>query len=67
MTRLSAWPALVLLALCPAGPLAAQDGAAGRLVAAMLGDTPVVQDLQHLTDRIGGRPTGSAANRRAVV
>ncbi len=66
MTRLSAWPALALLALCPAGPLAAQDGDAVRLVAAMLGDTPVVQDLQHLTDRIGGRPTGSAANRRAV-
>lgn len=38
-----------------------------RLVAAMLGDTPVVDDLRELTDTIGGRPTGSAANRRAVT
>jgi carboxypeptidase Q len=34
-------------------------------VAALLGDSPMVRDLETLTDRIGGRPTGSAANQRA--
>ncbi len=37
-----------------------------KLIAALLGDTPVVEDLQELTDTIGGRPTGSQANQRAV-
>jgi hypothetical protein len=37
-----------------------------RLIAAMLGDTPVIDDLQQLTDTIGGRVTGSAANEAAV-
>jgi carboxypeptidase Q len=44
---------------------AAQSDAASRLVGALLGDTPMVQDLQTLTDEIGGRATGSPANRRA--
>ena len=38
-----------------------------RLIAALLGDTPVVQDLHELTDEIGGRVTGSPANRKAVA
>ena len=38
-----------------------------RLVAAMLGDTPVIEDLQELTDTIGGRVTGTYANRDAVI
>ncbi|HEX6670151.1 MAG TPA: M28 family peptidase [Gemmatimonadales bacterium] len=62
MTRLLAL--LVLLALVPPA-LAAQSDDASRLVAALLGDTPMISDLQTLTDRIGGRPTGSAANQRA--
>jgi hypothetical protein len=37
-----------------------------QLVAAMLGDTPLVSDLQSLVDEFGGRPTGSEANLRAV-
>ncbi len=37
-----------------------------RLIAAMLGDTPVIDDLQELTDTIGGRVTGSPANEAAV-
>lgn len=37
-----------------------------RLVAAMLGDTPIVGDLQSLTDEVGGRVTGSPANEQAV-
>jgi hypothetical protein len=31
----------------------------------MLGDTPLVSDLQSLTDEVGGRPTGSAENRKS--
>jgi hypothetical protein len=37
-----------------------------RLVAAILGGTPLVDDVRELTDLIGGRPTGSPANLRAV-
>ena len=36
-----------------------------RLVAALLGDTPLASDLETLTDQIGGRATGSQANLRA--
>jgi hypothetical protein len=46
--------------------LAAQDADVSRLVAAMLGDTPMVNDLQQLTDEIGGRATGSEANLKSV-
>jgi len=45
--------------------LSAQSDDASRLVGALLGDTPMVRDLQTLTDEIGGRPTGSPANLRA--
>jgi hypothetical protein len=44
--------------------LQAQSDAAEQLVGAMLGDTPLVSDLETLTDRFGGRPTGSASNQR---
>ena len=37
-----------------------------RLLAAVLGDTPLVDDLRHLSDSIGGRATGSEANLRSV-
>jgi Iap family predicted aminopeptidase len=49
-----------------ASPAAADDDV-DRLIAAMLGDTPVADDLQELTDTIGGRVTGSDANRKAVA
>ncbi len=39
---------------------------AARLIAAMLGSTPLISDLATLSDEIGGRATGSAANLRAV-
>jgi len=48
-------------------PAAAADDDVQQLVAAMLGDTPVVDDLHELTDTIGGRVTGSDANRKAVA
>ncbi len=57
-------PAMLFLALGLTLPARADD--ASRLVAATLGHTPLLRDLQSLTDEIGGRPTGSEANRRAV-
>jgi len=40
--------------------------AARRLAARAQGPTPLLEDLQELCDRIGGRPPGSKANERAV-
>ena len=62
MTRLLR--AVFVLTLLPS-TLPAQSDDASRLVAALLGETPMVSDLRALTDGIGGRPTGSAANQRA--
>ena len=42
------------------------SGALAALVLALLGETPLVADLTELTDRIGGRPTGSAENLAGV-
>ena len=58
--------ALAGAAPAPADDDPADDGAA-RLVAAMLGDTPLIEDLRQLTDEIGGRATGSTANERSVA
>jgi hypothetical protein len=55
-----------LIVLAIAQPATAQDDV-DRLIAAMLGDTPVSDDLHELTDTIGGRVTGSDANRKAVA
>ncbi len=52
-----------------AGAAAPQETAASpraRLVERALGETPMPADLEELCDRIGGRPTGTAACRRAV-
>jgi carboxypeptidase Q len=61
--------ATLLLGSFSPSPLIAQsssaDSAAERLVGALLGNTPLVSDLEILTDRFGGRPTGSAANQQA--
>ena len=43
------------------------DGDRALLVAALLGVTPLEADLEALSDRIGGRATGSEANRQAVA
>ena len=45
--------------------LSAQDDIL-RLTSTMLGETPIEEDLQELCDGIGGRVTGSAANKAAV-
>ncbi len=68
------WPSrlasfLLLAAAISPHPLLAQSGtadsSAGRLVGAMLGNTPLAADLETLTDRFGGRPTGSTSNQQA--
>ncbi len=66
-------PARVLTALLLAGAVCAAAsatddpaGAIDRLVLAMLAETPMIDDLTELTDRIGGRPTGSPANAAAI-
>lgn len=46
--------------------LTAQNRDAQLLIAEMLGESPLEEDLQHLCDNIGGRETGSAANTSAV-
>lgn len=65
-------PPLVAVAICAfysltvSGTAAAAGGDAEALIAAMLGDTPIIGDLRELTDTIGGRPTGSPANKASV-
>jgi len=58
--------AVSLATTAPMRPAAAQGDPAERLAGALLGTTPLEDDLETLTDEIGGRATGSAANLRAV-
>jgi carboxypeptidase Q len=58
--------AVVFFLVVPTSMLHAQADGASRLAGALLGDTPMERDLRTLTDEIGGRPTGSPANLRAV-
>ena len=46
---------------------AAADEDAERLIAALLGDTPVIEDLWELTDSIGGRQTVVGRRHRVSV
>lgn len=69
--RLSRGLALLSLVLAPPvlaaeSSLPAQEREAALLAGTMLGDTPMLEDLRSLTDEVGGRPTGSEANQRAV-
>ncbi|MDH3744617.1 MAG: M28 family peptidase [Acidobacteriota bacterium] len=57
---------LVVFANTPAANTAVPESTGGRLVAALLAETPLTDDLRSLTREIGGRPTGSDANLRAV-
>ena len=59
-------PQAIAVALVLVAPAFALADDSARLAVALLGDTPLVRDLRSLTDEIGGRPTGSEANRRAV-
>ncbi len=57
---------LAILLSLTAPAARAGDDDVHRLVAALLGPTPMEGDLRQLTDTIGGRPTGSQANLRSV-
>ncbi len=58
---------IILLALCCGlSSTYAQSTQTSQLITAMLADTPLEEDLQHLCDVIGGRESGSEANDAAV-
>ena len=60
---------IVGLVVCVCCALAARGQDAAEvldLIQAVQGETPLIEDLRSLTDEIGGRPTGSAANMRSV-
>src|SRR4051794_6641291 len=65
-TRTGAGPmiASVMLAALLAAPV---PGAPAQMMARLQAKTPIVDDLQALTDTVGGRPTGSAAFDQSVV
>lgn len=63
MTRTTLNLTLALLAF--SGPAYPQDDVQ-RLADALHGPTPMIEDLRALTDRVGGRATGSAGNRASV-
>ena len=47
-------------------PVGAPVGAAARLIGVLLGPSPLEADLRRLTDEIGGRMSGTEANRRPI-
>ncbi len=57
---------ILLLCILVQLQLSAQDQDVSRLIAALLAETPLEEDLQELCDDIGGRETGSESNARAV-
>jgi len=57
---------LILSSPQPAASDSTGEHEVERLVAALLASTPMEEDLQELTDNIGGRPTGSRANLDSV-
>jgi carboxypeptidase Q len=58
-------PTLLCLSLL-GSPALASNAELSRLIATFMEDTPMVSDVQSLTDEIGGRATGSQANLRSV-
>ncbi len=47
-------------------PISCHANDVQRLVKAMKAPTPIIEDLQELTDTIGGRLTGTESNKKAV-
>jgi len=64
MPRRVVLPLLATLALVPVA--VAAPAAVDELVTAVRSPSPLEEDLRVLTDEIGGRATGSEANRRSV-
>ena len=58
---------LIVLALLVSAALPATGDDLGRLTTALRDSSALEKDLAYLNDAIGGRPTGSAANQRAVA
>lgn len=58
--------ACLILLLTTPGATAAEDDLA-RLLGTILEPSPIEENLRQLTDEIGGRVSGSEANRRAVT
>ena len=67
-TIASSFALLASALLVPLGQISSQTVADpfDRVATALSGNTPLERDLHDLTDRIGGRATGSLANVRAV-
>jgi hypothetical protein len=57
---------IIIICLFVPSQLISQASEVDYLVAAMLKQTPLKEDLRQLCDEIGGRPTGSKANLEAV-
>lgn len=57
---------IIIICLFVPSLLVSQTSEVDSLVAAMLKQTPLQEDLRQLCDEIGGRPTGSKANLEAV-
>jgi len=57
---------IIMICLFVSSPVVSQTSEVDSLVAAMLKQTPLQEDLRQLCDEIGGRPTGSKANLDAV-
>lgn len=66
LTRSLAAAVAASLSLAPAARAQAGGSEVSRLVASFFTDTPLARDLAELTDKIGGRATGSPANLRSV-
>jgi len=62
------WMSLLLI-ICatPSYGSISQSQQSAPVIAALLGETPLISDFRQLVDEIGGRPTGSRANERAIV
>ena len=58
---------LIVLALFVSAAMPATGDDLGRLTTALRDSSALEKDLAYLNDAIGGRPTGSAANQRAVA
>jgi carboxypeptidase Q len=57
---------IIIICLFVPSQVVPQASGVDYLVAAMLKQTPLKEDLRQLCDEIGGRPTGSKANLEAV-
>lgn len=57
---------LLFFTLCVSTLVAQPEKDVQKLVAQLLGETPIEEDLQELCDNIGGRVPGTLANERAV-